>query len=190
MAKCNRKMCKVCDGSFEMTRGCDLEKRCPACRILYGSQGEYTHKAIKELALTSPELASAYFYERQHGYIVDLFKFISIHDKEVRDVPDMRRMSVERMSEMDELRGAIMEVLSKLNKREQEVIMLRFGFATGRGETLEEIAEDIHASRERVRQIESSAIKKLKHPKVGRGLLPYLSYSSEPKLNISRYAWF
>ncbi len=75
----------------------------------------------------------------------------------------------------EDLRAQIFEVLDQLNEREQAVIRMRFGLLDDESDrTLEEIGKELNVTRERVRQIESSAIKKLKHPKVGRKLKNYI----------------
>ncbi|QFR43324.1 RNA polymerase sigma factor RpoD [Sulfurimonas sp. CVO] len=75
----------------------------------------------------------------------------------------------------DDLRVQIESVLEQLNEREKAVIKLRFGIMDDESDrTLEEIGKELSVTRERVRQIESSAIKKLKHPKVGRKLKNYM----------------
>ncbi|MDA7816829.1 RNA polymerase sigma factor RpoD [Sulfurimonas sp.] len=75
----------------------------------------------------------------------------------------------------DDLRVQIETVLEQLNEREKAVIKLRFGIMDDESDrTLEEIGKELSVTRERVRQIESSAIKKLKHPKVGRKLKNYI----------------
>ncbi|MBM0637340.1 RNA polymerase sigma factor RpoD [Campylobacter sp. VicNov18] len=75
----------------------------------------------------------------------------------------------------DDLKEQIDEVLDQLNDREKAVIRMRFGLMEDESDrTLEEIGKELNVTRERVRQIESSAIKKLKHPKVGRKLKNYI----------------
>ncbi|EAI6709920.1 RNA polymerase sigma factor RpoD [Campylobacter upsaliensis] len=75
----------------------------------------------------------------------------------------------------DDLKEQIDEVLNQLNDREKAVIRMRFGLLEDESDrTLEEIGKELNVTRERVRQIESSAIKKLKHPKVGRKLKNYI----------------
>ena len=75
----------------------------------------------------------------------------------------------------DDLNNQIDEVLDQLNEREKAVVRMRFGLLTDESDrTLEEIGKALNVTRERVRQIESSAIKKLKHPKVGRKLKNYI----------------
>jgi len=75
----------------------------------------------------------------------------------------------------DDLNNQIDEVLDQLNDREKAVVRMRFGLLEDKSDrTLEEIGKALNVTRERVRQIESSAIKKLKHPKVGRKLKNYI----------------
>lgn len=74
-----------------------------------------------------------------------------------------------------DLKEQIDDVLDQLNDREKAVIRMRFGLLDDESDrTLEEIGKELNVTRERVRQIESSAIKKLKHPKVGRKLKNYI----------------
>ncbi|MDD2698659.1 MAG: RNA polymerase sigma factor RpoD [Arcobacteraceae bacterium] len=75
----------------------------------------------------------------------------------------------------DDLKAQIDQILGQLNEREQAVIRMRFGLLEDESDrTLEEIGNELSVTRERVRQIESSAIKKLKHPNVGRNLKNYV----------------
>ena len=75
----------------------------------------------------------------------------------------------------NDLKDQIDDVLEQLNDREKAVIRMRFGLMFDESDrTLEEIGKELSVTRERVRQIESSAIKKLKHPKVGRKLKNYI----------------
>ena len=75
----------------------------------------------------------------------------------------------------NDLKEQIDDVLDQLNDREKAVIRMRFGLLDDESDrTLEEIGKELNVTRERVRQIESSAIKKLKHPKVGRKLKNYI----------------
>ncbi|HIP12670.1 MAG TPA: RNA polymerase sigma factor RpoD [Arcobacter sp.] len=75
----------------------------------------------------------------------------------------------------EDLKGQIDQILGQLNEREQAVVRMRFGLLSDESDrTLEEIGTELSVTRERVRQIESSAIKKLKHPNVGRNLKNYV----------------
>ena len=88
----------------------------------------------------------------------------------------------------EELGEQIDILLEKLSDREQTVIRMRFGLVDDRTDyTIEEIARELRVTRERVRQIESSAIKKLKHPTVGRTLKQYAYNDDEMIININRF---
>ncbi len=72
------------------------------------------------------------------------------------------------------LREQITEVLSTLTPREQKVLKLRFGLEDGRSRTLEEVGKEFQVTRERIRQIEAKALRKLRHPTRSRRLKDYL----------------
>jgi len=72
------------------------------------------------------------------------------------------------------LKEQIDEVLSSLNDREKRVLMLRFGLEDGRSRTLEEVGREFGVTRERIRQIEAKALRKLRHPSRSRKLKDYL----------------
>ena len=65
-------------------------------------------------------------------------------------------------------------VLSSLSPREQRVLLLRFGLEDGRSRTLEEVGKEFDVTRERIRQIEAKALRKLRHPSRSRKLRDYL----------------
>jgi RNA polymerase primary sigma factor len=72
------------------------------------------------------------------------------------------------------LKEQIEEVLSTLTPREQRVLQLRFGLEDGRSRTLEEVGKEFNVTRERIRQIEAKALRKLRHPSRSRKLKDYL----------------
>ena len=72
------------------------------------------------------------------------------------------------------LREQLTEVLETLTEREQKVLRLRFGLDDGRPRTLEEVGRDFNVTRERIRQIEAKALRKLRHPSRSRKLKDYL----------------
>ena len=72
------------------------------------------------------------------------------------------------------LKEQLSEVLSTLTEREQKVLILRFGLEDGRGRTLEEVGKEFNVTRERIRQIEAKALRKLRHPSRSRKLKDYL----------------
>ncbi len=72
------------------------------------------------------------------------------------------------------LREQLMEALETLTEREQKVLRLRFGLDDGRPRTLEEVGKVFHVTRERIRQIEAKALRKLRHPSRSKKLKDYL----------------
>ncbi len=72
------------------------------------------------------------------------------------------------------LKEQIDDVLSTLTPREQRVLQLRFGLEDGRSRTLEEVGKEFNVTRERIRQIEAKALRKLRHPSRSRRLKDYL----------------
>ena len=72
------------------------------------------------------------------------------------------------------LRRELMNVLKSLTPREERVIALRFGLEDGRARTLEELGQEFNITRERVRQIEAKALRKLRHPSRAKRLRDYL----------------
>ena len=72
------------------------------------------------------------------------------------------------------LREQLEEVLGTLTEREQKVLKLRFGLEDGRSRTLEEVGREFEVTRERIRQIEAQALRKLRHPSRSRKLKDYL----------------
>ena len=72
------------------------------------------------------------------------------------------------------LKEQIEDVLGSLNDREQKVLKLRFGLEDGRARTLEEVGKEFDVTRERIRQIEAKALRKLRHPSRSKKLRDYL----------------
>ena len=73
-------------------------------------------------------------------------------------------------------REQLADVLSTLTPREEKVLRLRFGLEDGRSRTLEEVGKEFNVTRERIRQIEAKALRKLRHPSRSRKLKDYLDY--------------
>ena len=73
------------------------------------------------------------------------------------------------------LRGQMRTILGSLNRRERQVLEMRFGLKDGQGHTLEEVGQAFGVTRERIRQIEAKALRKLRHPIRSRKLRDYLA---------------
>ena len=72
------------------------------------------------------------------------------------------------------LKEQLLSVMSTLTEREQKVLCLRFGLIDGKARTLEEVGKEFNVTRERIRQIEAKALRKLRHPSRSRKLKDYL----------------
>ena len=89
-------------------------------------------------------------------------------------IPDETNMSPEDYAINELLKDEISEILLTLTEREEKVIRLRFGLEDGRPRTLEEVGQLFGVTRERIRQIEAKALRKLRHPSRSRKLKDYL----------------
>ena len=78
------------------------------------------------------------------------------------------------MAESNMLKEQLIKVLSTLTPREEKVLRLRYGLDDGRPRTLEEVGKEFNVTRERIRQIEAKALRKLKHPNRTKKLKDYL----------------
>ncbi len=88
----------------------------------------------------------------------------------------------------ESLRSRIAEVLSALDYREREIIRLRFGLADGYSYTLEEVGKIFAVTRERVRQIETKAVRALQHPVRAKKLLSFVEHLPAPPLDFAARA--
>ena len=72
------------------------------------------------------------------------------------------------------LREQLLQVLDTLTPRENEVLLMRYGLRDGRPKTLEEVGKEFNVTRERIRQIEAKALRKLRHPNRTKRLRDYI----------------
>ena len=89
-------------------------------------------------------------------------------------VKDERTMSPEEFATYEILKDELREVLDTLTVREKEVLELRFGLFDGSSHTLEEVGKQFKVTRERIRQIEAKALRKLRHPSRAKKLKDFL----------------
>jgi RNA polymerase primary sigma factor len=83
------------------------------------------------------------------------------------------------------LREIITRILGSLTPREERVLRMRFGIGMNSDHTLEEVGQQFNVTRERIRQIEAKALRKLKHPTRSKKLRSFLSGGSKQRNNIS-----
>ncbi len=89
-------------------------------------------------------------------------------------IPDEEAPAPSERAAFTLLREQLMEVLATLTPREQKVLKLRFGLEDGRQRTLEEVGREFNVTRERIRQIEAKALRKLRHPSRSKKLKDYI----------------
>ncbi len=89
-------------------------------------------------------------------------------------IKDESNMSPEEYATNEMLKDEIADVLLTLTEREEKVIRLRFGLEDGKSRTLEEVGQMFGVTRERIRQIEAKALRKLRHPSRSRKLKDYM----------------
>ncbi|PIZ45015.1 RNA polymerase sigma factor RpoD [candidate division WWE3 bacterium CG_4_10_14_0_2_um_filter_41_14] len=89
-------------------------------------------------------------------------------------IQDEMVLSPDEVASAELLKEQVRDVLDSLTPRERKVLELRFGLEDGRSRTLEEVGKDFGVTRERIRQIEAKALRKLKHPTRARKLKDYL----------------
>lgn len=96
-------------------------------------------------------------------------------DSRLKDfIPDEAGLTPFESASHELLKGHLEEVLDTLNPRERKVLELRFGIKDGRSRTLEEVGKEFGVTRERIRQIEAKALRKLRHPSRSKKLRDYL----------------
>ena len=90
-------------------------------------------------------------------------------------IPDEDASEPSEAASFSLLKEQLMEVLDTLTPREKKVLELRFGIVDGRTRTLEEVGKEFNVTRERIRQIEAKALRKLRHPSRSKKLLDFLN---------------
>ena len=90
-------------------------------------------------------------------------------------IPDEDASEPSEAASFSLLKEQLMEVLDTLTPREKKVLELRFGIVDGRTRTLEEVGKEFNVTRERIRQIEAKALRKLRHPSRSKKLRDFLN---------------
>ena len=90
-------------------------------------------------------------------------------------IPDEGASEPSEAASFTLLKEQLMDVLSTLTPREEKVLKLRFGIEDGRTRTLEEVGKEFNVTRERIRQIEAKALRKLRHPSRSKKLKDFLN---------------
>ena len=89
-------------------------------------------------------------------------------------IEDVKNETPDRVAALQLLKDYVKQIIINLSPREQKILEMRFGLADGVAHTLEEVGQEFEVTRERIRQIEAKAIRKLKHPTRARKLRDYL----------------
>ncbi|MGM9947826.1 RNA polymerase sigma factor RpoD [Floccifex sp.] len=127
--------------------------RDPLAEEIAEKMGDITAEKVREIQLMSFDTTSL---ETQIGDEGDTTLGDFVEDKNA--------ISPEQYAYREQLKESLREVLSTLTEREENVIRMRFGLDNGQPMTLEEVGQKFGVTRERIRQIEAKAIRKLKHP--------------------------
>ena len=90
-------------------------------------------------------------------------------------IPDEDASEPSKAASFTMLKEQLVEVLGTLTPREEKVLKLRFGIEDGRTRTLEEVGKEFNVTRERIRQIEAKALRKLRHPSRSKKLKDFLN---------------
>jgi len=155
-------------------------------------------ETINKLLRTTRQLTQEYGHEPSYGEIASSLNLTPERVEEIMDLFRHEPVSLETPVGEDEdsrlgdfvedraspaptevasqqlLKEQIDRVLDELNEREKRVIQLRFGLKDGHPRTLEEVGREFSVTRERIRQIEAKALRKLRHPQHSRKLRDYL----------------
>ena len=144
-------------------------------RQLYQELGrEPTPESIGERLSMTPERVSELLIWAEKVFSLDA-PLSEEEENTLGDIiEDINERGPTELTDQQLLREEIRNVLGQLTLRERQVIELRFGLVDDHDHTLEEVGKKLHVTRERVRQIEERAIRKLRHPQASRLLKDYL----------------
>ena len=125
------------------------------------------------LSMTDPEKYRKIHYvladRGVHTDLLDVVETVKYVDNFADDGP-----TAEDVVNLSELKTEITKILAKLTPREERVLRKRFGIGLKTDYTLEEVGKEFSVTRDRIRQIETKALRKLRHPSLARYLLKFL----------------
>lgn len=134
----------------------------------------------KEIKMTQKEYNTIDCYRKSYYNFTSLNTIINLDNDdssiELQDFIPSNEPSIEEIVINKDLQKNLSKVLNTLSPREREILELRFGIKNNKPSTLEEIGKKYNVTRERIRQIESKALQKIKNSKNKKILLEYLSY--------------
>ena len=130
----------------------------------------------KEMGISTEEIHDLFFLRDAYVNLTSLDAPVNEESDSARKdfIADNAASSPFELVSEKMLKETIYKILNTLTEREKQVIILRFGFYDGKERTLEEIGKIFHLTRERIRQIEAKALKKLRHPSVIKNLKEWL----------------
>lgn len=123
-------------------------------------------KIMLSLKMINIQMFNKYSMELVFEFIFKYNEWFDIEDKDI--------VSPEEYTNKELLRRNVVEVLNSLTEREEKVIQLRYGLDGGENRTLEEVGDIFNVTRERIRQIEAKALRKLRHPSRSKKLKDFL----------------
>ena len=88
-------------------------------------------------------------------------------------IEDVKNETPDRVAALQLLKDYVKQIIINLSPREQKILEMRFGLVDGVAHTLEEVGQEFEVTRERIRQIEAKALRKLRHPTRSRELKRY-----------------
>lgn len=133
-------------------------------------------KISEELSISEEKVRESLILKNNYLSYASLNVVVSeTGDTELEEmIPEEGVMSVEDIVADRELKRDLESVINTLTQKEQSVLRLRFGLKDGRARTLEEIGREFSVTRERIRQIEEKALRKLRHPSRSKKIKDYL----------------
>lgn len=133
-----------------------------------------------EIKITEDEYNEINYYRKKHYSFTSLNTLITIDNDtsyiELQDLIPDNNYSLEETIVFKDLEENLDKILSTLSSREKEILELRFGLRDNKPNTLQEIGDKYNLTRERIRQIESKALKKIRKTNYKTSIKEYLSY--------------